>query len=277
MFTHPIREHTRDYLLTRGRLLERQCYLALFEQGPVEMALKALSAYQNSDGGFGSGIEPDLLTPASTGIGLETACFYLDILSRTRQEQDQIMTLLQRARDWVERQTEESGPCMVMPKDLDHYPHQTWWLSPDQTRLLSIAGYLAKFNLPLRGKAKTAAAELADSLAIPQELTAYNYPLFVYAANETSFSRWETVLDILQQQLTEHIYEERDSYFLLTRYWYHFIDMMPEELVERQVELFFENIEADGGVKDPYPGLPWWRPIVTMDYLMILNSMGLIE
>jgi hypothetical protein len=277
MFTHPIPEHTRDYLLTRGRLLERQCYLALFEQGPVEMALKALSAYQNSDGGFGSGIEPDLLTPASTGIGLETACFYLDMLSRTRKEQDQILMILQRARDWVERQTEESGPGMVMPKDLDHYPHQTWWLSPDQTRLLSIAGYLAKFNLPLRGKAKTAAAELADSLAIPRELTAYNYPLFVYAANETSFSRWETVLDILQQQLTEHIYEERDSYFLLTRYWYHFIDMMPEELVERQVELFIENIEADGGVKDPYPGLPWWRPIVTMDYLMILNSMGLIE
>ncbi|NQT59629.1 MAG: hypothetical protein HQ557_11670 [Bacteroidetes bacterium] len=277
MFTQTLSEKTRFYILRNSRLLERQMYSALFEGTPVEMCIKAIAAYQNSDGGFGNGIEPDLLTPVSTGIGMETAFYYLDMLTNKINCIDQVKPLLQRAREWVEHTITENGIIPFIPDDVRTYPHQVWWLNSDETRILSLAGYLAKFNMPLRQRAKKIVENFADTIAIPEILTEYNYPLFVYAVNETSFSRWEKVLDVLQQKLTEHIYEERESYFLLTRYWYHFIDMMPEELVERQTDRYFESIEEDGGMPNPYPELPWWRPIFTLDYLLILNRMDLLD
>ena len=277
MFTQTVPENTRFYILRNSRLLERQMYSVLFEGTPVEMAIKAISAYQNLDGGFGNGIEPDLLTPVSTGIGMETAFYYLDMLTNKMPCIDQVKPLLQKAREWVEHTITESGLIPFTPEDVQTYPHQVWWLNSDETRILSLAGYLAKFNMPLRQRAKKIVANFADTLAIPEVLTEYNYPLFVYAVDETSFSRWDQVLAVLQQKLTEHIYEERETYFLLTRYWYHFIDMMPEELVDRQIERYFESIEEDGGLPNPYPELPWWRPIFTLDYLLILNRMDLLD
>ena len=277
MFIQTVPENTRFYILRNSRLLERQMYSVLFEGAPVEMVIKAISAYQNLDGGFGNGIEPDLLTPVSTGIGMETAFYYLDMLTNKMPCIDQVKPLLQKAREWVEHTITESGLIPFTPEDVQTYPHQVWWLNSDETRILSLAGYLAKFNMPLRQRAKKIVASFADTLAIPEVLTEYNYPLFVYAVDETSFSRWDQVLAVLQQKLTEHIYEERETYFLLTRYWYHFIDMMPEELVERQIERYFESIEEDGGLPNPYPELPWWRPIFTLDYLLILNRMDLLD
>ncbi|MBC8452315.1 MAG: hypothetical protein H8D65_00495 [Spirochaetes bacterium] len=277
MFANTISENTRIYILRNSRLLERQMYSVLFEKAPVEMVIKAIAAYQNADGGFGNGIEPDLLTPVSTGIGMETAFYYLDMLTNKKHCTDQVNPLLQRAREWVEHSITENGIIPIIPDDVRSYPHQVWWLNSDETRILSLAGYLAKFNMPLRQRAKRIVARFADTLAIPDVLTEYNYPLFVYAVNETSFSRWDQVLDVLQQKLTEHIYEPRESYFLLTRYWYHFIDMMPEELVERQIERYVDSIEADGGMPNPYPELPWWRPIVTLDFLLILNRLELLD
>jgi len=208
---------------------------------------------------------------------METAFYYLDMLTNKMHCIDQVKPLLQKAREWVEHTITESGIIPFTPEDVQTYPHQVWWLNSDETRILSLAGYLAKFNMPLRQRAKKIVANFADTLAIPEVLTEYNYPLFVYAVDETSFSRWDQVLDVLQQKLTEHIYEERETYFLLTRYWYHFIDMMPEELVDRQIERYFESIEEDGGLPNPYPELPWWRPIFTLDYLLILNRMDLLD
>ena len=277
MFTQTVSEKTRLYILGNSRLLERQMYSVLFEGAPVEMVIKAIAAYQNVDGGFGNGIEPDLLTPVSTGIGMETAFYYLDMLTNKIDCMDLIKPLLQQAREWVEHTITESGIIPFTPEDVRTYPHQVWWLNSDETRILSLAGYLAKFNMPLRQRAKKIVANFADTLAIPEVLTEYNYPLFIYAVNETTFSRWDQVLDVLQQKLTEHIYEERENYFLLTRYWYHFIDMMPEELVESQIERYFESIEEDGGMPNPYPELHWWRPIFTLDYLLILNRMNLLD
>lgn len=281
MFTYPFPEGTRDYLLKGMRLLERQIYFALFEGGSVEMALKALSAYQNEDGGFGNGIEFDLLTPTSTGIGMETACYYIDMLSSGSPSGESCQLILKKCRGWVEQETlkehTEGGLIPLLPDDVKAYPHQSWWLKGDEMRILSIAGYLAKFNVPLRGKARKRVEEFAETLSAPHEITEYNYPLYVYAAYETTFTHWDSVLGVLQQQLTEHIFAQRERYFLLTRYWYHFIDMMPEELVEQQIELFYATLEPDGGIPDPYPEFPWWRPVLTLDYLLILNSLDLIE
>ncbi|MFW9785857.1 MAG: hypothetical protein ACFFFB_26470, partial [Candidatus Heimdallarchaeota archaeon] len=69
----------KNFVFIKGRLIERKLYSFFFENGEKEDVLKSLIAYQNSDGGFGNGIEPDLLCPDSTAIGAETALYLLDL------------------------------------------------------------------------------------------------------------------------------------------------------------------------------------------------------
>ena len=60
---------SKGFIYQNGRLLERYLFATFFEkgvQGSKEACLKALLAYQNPDGGFGNGIEPDLLCPDSS-------------------------------------------------------------------------------------------------------------------------------------------------------------------------------------------------------------------
>ena len=61
------------FIFRNGRLLERKLFEYFFENGSKQACIMALLAYQNPDGGFGNGIEPDLLCPDSTAVGAELA------------------------------------------------------------------------------------------------------------------------------------------------------------------------------------------------------------
>ncbi|MCR3905876.1 MAG: hypothetical protein NUK62_02435, partial [Tenericutes bacterium] len=51
-----------------GRPLEEARVKHLFFEGPANDVLKELSRFQNPDGGFGHGLEPDLWNPNSSPI-----------------------------------------------------------------------------------------------------------------------------------------------------------------------------------------------------------------
>jgi hypothetical protein len=50
----------RSFMAAHARLLDRRRFELLFERARAEPVLDALSAYRNSDGGYGYGLEPDL-------------------------------------------------------------------------------------------------------------------------------------------------------------------------------------------------------------------------
>ena len=64
----------RAFIYDRGRQLERLLFEYDFERAPAWPVLDGLTEYQNDDGGFGNGLEPDSLTQASgalaTSVGL---------------------------------------------------------------------------------------------------------------------------------------------------------------------------------------------------------------
>lgn len=69
-----IRLKTQAWLKRNARPLECARWEYLFEDGSKDKVLQKLSAYQNSDGGFGHGLEPDFLMPHSSAIATWTAC-----------------------------------------------------------------------------------------------------------------------------------------------------------------------------------------------------------
>jgi hypothetical protein len=58
-------ERASGFMRTHARLLDRHRFELLFGDGSPTPALAALSGYRNPDGGFGSGLEPDLRSGSS--------------------------------------------------------------------------------------------------------------------------------------------------------------------------------------------------------------------
>ncbi|HEY7325118.1 MAG TPA: hypothetical protein VH520_09855 [Streptosporangiaceae bacterium] len=61
------------FLLSQARLLELRLFATRFLGQPGSAVVDALRGYQNSDGGFGHGLEPDKRCPDSLPIDVETA------------------------------------------------------------------------------------------------------------------------------------------------------------------------------------------------------------
>jgi hypothetical protein len=67
--------NARNFILTNARLLERRLFQVYFEGDSPDYIGQIIRAYQNSDGGLGHTLEPDIRCPESqpifVGIGLE--------------------------------------------------------------------------------------------------------------------------------------------------------------------------------------------------------------
>ncbi|GAA3703789.1 hypothetical protein GCM10022224_081850 [Nonomuraea antimicrobica] len=73
-------DRAERYLHRHGRLIDRLRFEALFRGGSRERVLDVLRCYQNSDGGFGNALEPDLRGSASQPEPVEMAFWILDEL-----------------------------------------------------------------------------------------------------------------------------------------------------------------------------------------------------
>ncbi len=126
MATTPDLSKATDFLWRTARLLERRRFAYLFLDGEQQALLEALRPYQNPDGGFGNGLEPDVRGPVSQPVPTWTA---LCILDEAGAFADPMVT---RACDsLLSITTAEGGVPFVLPSVRD-YPHAPWWETGDQ-------------------------------------------------------------------------------------------------------------------------------------------------
>ena len=78
-------EQARTFVMERGRELERRLLAYYFDDGTPAAVLDELASYQNQDGGFGNGLEPDLQLPDSSVI---TTTIALRILREVKATSD---------------------------------------------------------------------------------------------------------------------------------------------------------------------------------------------
>jgi hypothetical protein len=107
----------------------------------------------------------------------------------------------------------------------------------------------------------------------PAKWQTYNYPFYVYL--KYCADDMDRMADA-QAKLPAFLEEDPQHYPLFSRYWYHAADAFPKETVRREASLFVDGLQEDGGLVTPYPDLPWWRPIFTLDGLIVLKKLSLI-
>lgn len=114
---------TKTFILSNARQLDIDLIKYIFENGNVEDVLNSLSKYQNEDGGFGHGLEPDLRTGLSSNIATTIAFHYFDKLIINK-----FPDFLENALKYFENNYSSEYKCWIpITKESDKSPHAIWW------------------------------------------------------------------------------------------------------------------------------------------------------
>lgn len=112
------------WISNKGRKLEEYRWKYHFGKGAKDDILKELKKYQNDDGGFGKGLNPDCLTNASSPLVTAMACKILYEIGCTESND-----IIEAALQYFEKNHFDENTCTwsTVIKENNNAPHGTWW------------------------------------------------------------------------------------------------------------------------------------------------------
>ena len=136
----------RRFVFQRGRPIEWARWRYLFERASAESVLEVLAQYQNSDGGFGHGLEPDFWNPNSSPIQTWAATEIIHSVAAVKSPViDGILRYLDSGAHF-----DGHTWSRTVPTNNDH-PHADWWSHEDgesersYNPTAAIAGFALQF------------------------------------------------------------------------------------------------------------------------------------
>jgi hypothetical protein len=116
-------QRAQTFLCERARPLERRAFEHAFQGAPVWPVLDELARFQNPDGGFGHGLEPDALTGASGALATSVA---LRRLAEVEAGPDH--PLVRQAVGYLEQTLDPTTRAWrIVPEATAEAPHAPWW------------------------------------------------------------------------------------------------------------------------------------------------------
>jgi hypothetical protein len=203
-------DRARAFILVHARPLERALYAYHFESGSTQAVFEALAAYQNPDGGFGRGLEPDIRLPDSSAIATTVA---LQILRELDAASD--YPLVQGAmRYLLSIYDADHQAWPIIPPNVDDAPHAPWWTyKPDLAHHLSnprpeIMGYCIQYAdlVPAALRETLLESILAHVMTLPDKVDAHD-DLLCYVRLADTAGLPESVRDRLLEKLAGMINE----------------------------------------------------------------------
>lgn len=141
-------KRAEQFIWKNARLLERRLFAYHFKGGSRDSVVTALLAYQNSDGGFGQALEPDIRDPNSQPVPVQHALEILDVLGLVCES-----GVVQQICDYLLTITCPSGGVPWLLPSAMSYPRAPWWQTDANppaslNPTAAIAGLLHKYNVP---------------------------------------------------------------------------------------------------------------------------------
>jgi hypothetical protein len=265
-------EKAKQFVYRYGDLLTRKRFAYHFQQGDKQPVLDVLACYQNDDGGFGNGLELDMMCPTSSGICAETALGYLLELGVNDGP------VLERAIEWVLSNRTDNGDLPHPVEAVKAYPHGPWWGKDDNTRIMSVAGLLGKMGRSHPDISSRAAAVFEETyIPFPEEVAIYSYPAALYLRYADGANGYSQYLERLEAAVPGMLkeYAWHHPLFFCSNRWDS--ESTPGSLWRSEAERAVATLQDDGGVfMQRYARLPWWRPVWTLDMLVILKDQSLL-
>lgn len=250
------------WLKTHGRKIDLD-YANWNISGNSGSLLESLTAYQNSDGGFGNQLEPDVRLGDSSVLATTIA---LQLLSECQvgTDNDLIMGAAKYLKNVYNR---KNFAWQIVPQNVDDAAHAPWWAYKDISNYMinpraEIVGYMFEweehFDTTIRNQilnqiwSDTLSAtelEMHDILVIDRMIRASHFPINNYLSEIDHFNT------LALAAITKSP-EEWDSYgfkpLTLIRSPEHPLYHVLKEDVNRNIEYMLEHQNSDGSWKAPW-------------------------
>lgn len=270
-------DRARGFFAGWDRELDRARFAYHFDGGSLETLLAALGRYQNDDGGFGHGLEPDIAAPDSNPFATElalAACLQADV--------PRDHPLLARAVAHLEATQTDDGDWRFAPgvyaRDLA--PWFAGWEWPNLNPGCTIGALLGELGL---GSARLhdRVAALFARLARPADLLSDEYyavrPYAYYFLPATDHPQAELyragVLWWLIRQHDGGSLADAGHFFDYVRTPQTYTGRhLPADIVAAQLDRLVTEQAEDGGWPSPYAA--HWRGWLTVQNLLTLRAFG---
>lgn len=113
----------QKYMKENARPLDQRLYEFDFEEGSLEPVLNELEKFQNPDGGFGKGLEPDFRLASSSALASTVA---FQILSKLNIDSNQ--GIVKKGIEYfLKTYNEKTHGWEKVPQEVENYPRAPWW------------------------------------------------------------------------------------------------------------------------------------------------------
>lgn len=259
-----------SYMNKKARPLESAIFNYYFNDSSGDDILDSLEEFQNSDGGFGRGIEPDFKlkqsSPMATSIGLR----YLSMLDNSDREQNMIA----RAVEYLETTFDSNkNGWYSVPSNVNEYPHASWWEFRNDINMTVIdyswgnptaelIGYLYKYkeclnNLDIYSLINYAIANLNERTEFNSEHEIFCY-IRMYNTLEEEFS--SKIVDTLKLAVSQLVNINESEWINYVPTPLKFIEFDSENFfeierkcIDRNLDYLVDRLEQDGKL------LPTWQ------------------
>ncbi|WLR41211.1 hypothetical protein LC087_09665 [Bacillus carboniphilus] len=287
--------HAENYILEKSRPLESALYLYDFKDGNKEEVLKELKFFQNEDGGFGNGLEPDFRCKHSSALSTSIA---LNILlnigtdHHNQQVKEAINYLLgtydKNKKGWA-----------IAPDEVTSAPHAIWWSMPDQfawgNQTAKIIGSLFSYNqLVDRTFLKKLIEEAISYLHAQSKMNQHEFLSFLRLAEKLSKKEAEHIYSKLLQLSTETVTTDIAKWSTYCLQPHQIVRTTQSPFYETYKDILFDNLSylAETQTKEGYwqPTWHWgqyedvwpiaereWRGKLTLDNLITLRMFEWID
>ena len=120
----------KEFVLQNARPVDMAVYRYFFENGSNEMVIEELEKYQNEDGGFGHGLEPDYLNPNSSPIATNDAVITLYRVDAFKHHSKIVNGIVRYLKSHDSFDEEKKRWLFAIDSNKD-YPHAIWWEKTD--------------------------------------------------------------------------------------------------------------------------------------------------
>ena len=292
-----------SYMNTEARPLERSIFNYYFNDSSSDDILDSLAAFQNSDGGFGRGIEPDFKliqsSPMATSIGLR----HLSKLDNN----DRAQIMIARAVEYLETAFDRNKKGWYsVPSNVNKYPHAPWWEFRNDISMTVIdyswgnptaelIGYLYTYkeylnDLDIYSLIKYAITNLNERTEFKSEHEIYSY-IRLYNALDIEFS--SQIEDVLKLAVSQLVNTDESEWIDYVPTPLKFIEIdsknffgIKRKFIDQNLDYLIDRLEENGKI---LPAWQWdkyleeweickieWTGILTLGALLSLSKFNRI-
>ncbi|MEK6266408.1 MAG: hypothetical protein N2B06_16810 [Clostridium sp.] len=263
-------EQLNSYMDTEARPLEKSIFNYYFNDSSGDDILDSLEAFQNTDGGFGKGIEPDFKliksSPMATSIGLR----YLSKLDNSDRAQNMIV----KAVEYLETTFDSNrNGWYSVSSNVNNYPHAPWWEFKNDINMTVIdyswgnptaelIGYVYKYkkylnNLDIYSLRNYAITNLNKRTAFNSEHEIISY-IHMYNALDEEFS--SQIVDTLKLAVSKLVNINQSEWINYVPTPLKFINLDSKNFfgieckcIDQNLDYLIDRLEEDGKI------LPTWQ------------------